>query len=90
MPNGITYTEICRAAISESRDVVISECSKEGYTIAQQLTAKEGDTDVKVFLKGAFHIDSLEGLENFRDALNVSIEKMKNRETEDADWDSET
>lgn len=71
------YTELSNAEITENRNVVISECSKGGFTVAQQLKAD----GTKVFMKGALHIDNLEGLYNLRNALNVAIDKVA--ETED-------
>lgn len=71
------YTELSNAEITENRNVVISECSKGGFTVAQQLKAD----GAKVFMKGALHIDNLEGLYNLRNALNVAVDKVA--ETED-------
>lgn len=70
------YTELSNAEITENRNIVISECSKGGFTVAQQLKA-EG---AKVFMKGALHIDNLEGLYNLRNALNVAIDKVAEKE----------
>ena len=64
------YTELSNAEITENRNIVISECSKGGFTVAQQLKAD----GTKVFMKGALHIDNLEGLYNLRNALNVAID----------------
>lgn len=86
----IDYSEISRAKITDSRNVVISNCSKGGFTIAQQLEAKENDKITSVFLKGAFHVDDLHGLYNIRDAINLAIkitEENINNEAE-AEWDS--
>lgn len=71
----ITYTEICRAKIANTRNAVISKCSKGGYTLAQQLEVQEDKAKTSVFLKGALHIDSLESLCELRNALNVVIQK---------------
>ena len=70
------YTELSNAEITENRNVVISECSKGGFTVAQQLKAD----GTKVFMKGALHIDNLEGLYNLRNALNVAIDKVAEKE----------
>lgn len=86
----IEYNEISRAKVSDSRNIVISACSKGGFTIAQQLEAKENDKITSVFLKGAFHVDDMHGLLNIRDAVNLAIkiteENMKNEDNED--WDN--
>lgn len=70
------YTELSNAEITENRNIVISECSKGGYTVAQQLKAD----GTKVFMKGALHIDNLDGLYNLRNALNVAIDKVAEKE----------
>lgn len=66
------YTELSIAEITENRNIVISECSKGGFTVAQQLKAD----GTKVFMKGALHIDNLEGLYNLKNALNIAIDKV--------------
>lgn len=78
------YTELSNAEITENRNIVISECSKGGFTVAQQLKAD----GTKVFMKGALHIDNLEGLYNLRNALNVAIDKVaeKAKVNDDFDW----
>ena len=70
------YTELSNAEITENRNIVISECSKGGFTIAQQLKAD----GTKVFMKGALHIDNLEELYNLRNALNIAIDKVAEKE----------
>lgn len=70
------YTELSNAEITENRNVVISECSKGGFTVAQQLKAD----GTKVFMKGALHIDNLDGLYNLRNALNVAIDIVAEKE----------
>ena len=83
----VEYKEISRAKVTDSRNVVISSCSKGGYTIAQQLEAKENDKTTSVFLKGAFHVDDIHGLYNIRDAINLAIKIAEENSGEDADWD---
>lgn len=83
----VEYKEISRAKVTDSRNVVISSCSKGGYTIAQQLEAKENDKTTSVFLKGAFHVDDIHGLYNIRDAVNLAIKIAEENSGEDADWD---
>lgn len=75
--NIIRYEELARAKVQPNRSLVISECSKNGFTIAQQLEVKEGNHMMNVFLKGALHIDDIQGLYNLRDALNVAIQKVE-------------
>lgn len=83
----IEYSEISRAKVTESRNIVVSSCSKGGFTVAQQLVAKENDKTTSVFLKGAFHIDDMEGLYNLRDAINVAIKYAEENTVPDEDWD---
>lgn len=76
--NKTEYTEIARAGISDAKNVVISNCSKGGYTIAQQMVVKDGKSEVGIFMKGAIHIADLEALKRVRDALNVTLDKESN------------
>lgn len=73
----MTYNEITKAKIAIGRNVVISECSKGGYTVAQQVEAGEDDKKVSVFLKGAFHVDDVDGLYAMRNAINLAISKIE-------------
>lgn len=91
LKNKIEYHEISKAKVTESRNVVISACSKGGFTIAQQLVAKEGDGDkvTTVFMKGAFHVDDIHGLYNLRDAINLAIQVSEEDPGSDDSWDDE-
>ena len=83
----IEYHELSRAKVTDSRNIVISNCSKGGFTIAQQLEAKENDKTTSVFMKGAFHVEDIHGLYNLRDAINLAI-KISEENSEDSDaWD---
>ena len=84
----IEYSEISRAKVTDSRNVVISNCNKGGFTIAQQLEAKENDKTTSVFLKGAFHVDDIQGLYNIRDAINLAIKITEEGLKEEAEWDN--
>lgn len=84
----VEYNEISRAKVTDSRNIVISACSKGGFTIAQQLEAKENDKTTSVFLKGAFHVDDLHGLYNIRDAINLAIKVTEENSESEADWDN--
>lgn len=87
--NKIEYNELSRAKVTDSRNIVISNCSKGGFTIAQQLEAKENDKITSVFMKGAFHVEDIHGLYNLRDAVNLAIKTYEeNLEEENKeDWD---
>ena len=88
MPKNIEYTELSRAKVSESRNIVISSCSKGGFTIAQLLEARENDKTTSVFMKGAFHIEDLHSLYNIRDAVNLAIQlSEESQENENIEWD---
>ena len=76
MNNKSTYKEIVSGKVSETRGLVISECSKGGYTVAQQLIVKDNESEVSVFLKGAFHVNDRKALEAFRDVLNKALDKI--------------
>lgn len=78
----IEYHELSRAKVTDSRNIVISNCSKGGFTVAQQLEVKEGDKTTSVFMKGAFHIEDIHGLYNLRDAVNLAI-KFSEESSED-------
>lgn len=88
--NGKTkYEEITRAKISDTRSIVISECSKGGYTIAQQLSVIDSDDRfLNMYIKGAFHIKDLEGLYHLRDALTVAIHQIEDK-TANEHWDDD-
>lgn len=76
MTRGVQQFKILsKAKIKNQRTVIISKhlTNGYGYTMAQQLDLQEGTKVVPIFIKGAFHIESLEGLYNLRDALNEAI-----------------
>lgn len=85
----IEYSELSRAKVTDSRNIVISNCSRGGFTIAQQLEAKENNKTTSVFMKGAFHVEDVHGLYNLRDAINLAIKiSEENSENEDElGWD---
>lgn len=69
----VTYEEITKARISDARNLVISRCSKGGYTLAQQMVVRDGKSEVAMFLKGAIHIKDVEAMKSVRDALDIVI-----------------
>lgn len=88
MANKIEYTEISKAKITDSRAIIISECSKGGYTLAQRMDVLEDNgKKTQVYLKGASHINDLQGLYNLRDAVNLAIKKIEQGVSESEDWD---
>lgn len=87
--NKIEYNEISKAKVSDSRNIVISSCSKGGFTIAQQLEANENGKITTVFIKGAFHVDDIQGLYELRDAINLAIKLDEDAKNDEGDWDDE-
>lgn len=85
--NKIEYHELSKAKITDSRNIVISSCSKGGFTIAQQLEAKENDKTTSVFMKGAFHVEDIHGLYNLRDAVNLAIKIFEENSEDSDEWD---
>lgn len=83
----VEYTELSKAKATDSRNIVISSCSKGGFTIAQQLVTVEGDKTTSVFLKGAFHVDDLKGLYELRDAVNLAIKVTEDKQDDEESWD---
>lgn len=82
------YQELAQAKVTENRNVIISRCSRGGFTIAQQLIAKEaGERETVVFLKGAFHVDQIDGLYQLRDAINLAIKISEESKGEIELWD---
>lgn len=88
--NKIEYNEISKAKVSDSRNIVISSCSKGGFTIAQQLEANENGKITTVFMKGAFHVDDIQGLYELRDAINLAIKLDEDAKNDEGDWDDES
>lgn len=88
MAKKLNYEEVAKAKISDTRNVVISKCSAGGYTVAQQISVTEGEGNgVTMFIKGAFHINDLNGLYNLRDALTIAINEIeKLNKVEDDEW----
>lgn len=83
----ITYTELAKAKISKNRNVVISACSRGGYTIAQQIRVVEDDKITSIFMKGAITVSDLDLLKGMYDAIGVAIEAEEAEIAED--WDEE-
>jgi len=87
----IEYTELSRCRISSMKSAVISECSKGGFTIAQQVDIPDDETLSSVFLKGALHVKGRSEMRAFADAIDVAIRKFDAaHETEEEDgilWD---
>lgn len=87
MKTKVFYEELAKANIRERCELVVSSCSKGGFTLAQKLSVMSEDDNkiMDIFLKGAIHVDDLEGLKNMRDAINVAIKAIEEEEKEIAD-----
>ena len=79
MAKNIEYEELSTASISDKRNIVISEYSKGGYTLGQQVVVEEGSKKINMFVKNSIQIENIEGLYNLRDALNVAISKIEKK-----------
>lgn len=67
------------ARINSLRSAVISKhLGNNGYTIGQQVDLRENNKVIPMFIKGAIHIESLDGLYELRDALNEAIRIEEN------------
>lgn len=84
---GTEYTEISKARITDNRSIIISDCSRGGFTVAQRMEVTENNHTNMVYMKGAFHINDIHGLLELRDACNLAIQKIEDRESDDLDWD---
>lgn len=77
MSDSNNYKELASAPISENRNLVISEYSGGGYTLAQQMVVNDGNKTIKMFLKNTIHIQSKEGLEKLRNCINDVLNEKK-------------
>lgn len=85
------YEQLSSARVTKSKNIVVSKCSRGGFTIAQQLVVNDDQNEVSVFLKGAYHIRDVDALISLRDAIDEAIEKSVESNDEnvedDYDWD---
>lgn len=73
---GQRFTEIARAHITDTRDVVISKTQSGTVLMAQQIKVTEGKRTHNIFLQGAIEFPSLEGLAGLGSAIEAAIEEM--------------
>ncbi len=74
------FREIASAKIQDTRELVISKRNKGGYTVAQRILVSEGKKTTTMYLKGAIHIDNIDGIQDLRDALNLVIQNEQLKE----------
>ena len=79
------YKQLSKATVTKNRNIVISECSKGGFTIAQQLVVSDDQNEVSVFMKGAMHIHDFTALVALRDALDEAVGAVVEEEEEGND-----
>lgn len=85
---GIEYSEISSVKITDNRSIVISDCSRGGFTVAQRMDVTENNHTNRIYMKGAFHIDDISGLYELRDVLNYAIHVIEERDEENESWDA--
>lgn len=83
----VEYTPISVAKVTDKRCIVISDCSRGGFTVAQRIDVTEDNHTNQVYMKGAFQLNDIHGLYELRDACNLAIKKIEERESDDTDWD---
>ena len=74
--SGQRFTEIARAHVTDTRDVVLSKTQSGTVLMAQQIKACEGKRTHNIFLQGAFEFPTIEGLIDLREAVDAAIEFM--------------
>ena len=79
MATDIKYEELSVAQIKDTRSLVISKYYKGGYTLAQRLTVDESGKKTHLYLKDSIQIDDVNGLCNLRDALNLALDKISQK-----------
>ena len=77
MMEKVTYNPICEIKLNENKYMVISDCSKGGYTIGQKVTVKDGSNSIDMFMKGAIHINDIDTMKDLRDKIDHIIEKFE-------------
>ena len=95
MKNKLEYIELSKASINEKRDIIISKVNSSEeqveaeFTVAQRVEVEEAGRKLDMFIKGAFHIKDINGLYEFRDAINVAIERANEMKRDEEDnWDN--
>lgn len=74
--SGQRFTEIARAHVTDTRDVVLSKTQSGTVLMAQQIKVTEGKRTHNIFLQGAFEIPSYEALIDLRQAIDIAINEM--------------
>lgn len=88
----ITYRTLASAQVTDTKRLVISSCSKGGFTIAQQVVVHDPDdgNEVTMFMRGAIHVKDLNALAEVSEAIEDAIKKSTatiNEDVESITWD---
>lgn len=74
-----SYKEIASGAINENKMLVISECSKGGFALAQKIFVDDSGKKRGMFLKGIIMLDDIDSLKNAKVAFEKAIEILENK-----------
>lgn len=69
-----TYNPVWQVKLSDNKFLVLSECSKGGYTLGQKIIAKDGENDIDIFLKGTVHIKDIDTLKEIYNKIGKIVE----------------
>lgn len=88
----ISYRTLASAQVTNTKRLVISSCSKGGFTIAQQVVVKDPDegSEMTMFMRGAIHVKDLNALAEVAEAFEEAIKKSTSTINENVDeiaWD---
>ena len=88
----ITYRTLASAQVTDTKRLVVSSCSKGGFTIAQQVVVRDPDDggEITMFMRGAIHVKDLNALAEVAEAIEDAIRKSTSTIDEDVNsisWD---
>ena len=88
----ISYRTLASAQVTNTKRLVVSSCSKGGFTIAQQVIVRDPDdgNEITMFMRGAIHVKDLNALAEVAEAIEEAIRKSTSTIDEDVDsinWD---
>ena len=87
--NKVSYDEVARVKMSNTRDVVISKCSKGGYTIAQKILIDKDEKPTSIFFFFSIKVNDIDGIKVIKETIDMAIKKLKGSEDESIEWDDE-
>lgn len=74
--SGQRFTEIARAQVTDTRDIVVSKTQSGTILMAQQIKVSEGKRTHNIFLQGAFEIPTLDALIDLKATIEKAIDEM--------------